>query len=169
MKGKNLQAMPQKASPQKIKGLTRTCRLGQARGQFHQLPHAFRPFTNASPTNGAVAAGPWSCYPRESGKPIPIYAHPERAAGGERQIKQLDAKLVTGYMISKDQAVVRFDSLAHSFTLRASRLCLGLQSTPLGRGMLLLSGQNEQRQGQIKIARARQKSPFVHTFSSTSS
>jgi hypothetical protein len=45
---------------------------------------------------------------RHPASPFPIYAQPERAAGGERQIKQLDAKLVTGYKITKGQAVVRF-------------------------------------------------------------
>jgi hypothetical protein len=40
--------------------------------------------------------------------PFPIHAQPERATTRERQIKQLDAKLVTSFKISDDQAVVRF-------------------------------------------------------------
>jgi hypothetical protein len=40
--------------------------------------------------------------------PFPIYAQPERAASRERQIEQLDAKLVTGFKISNDHAIVRF-------------------------------------------------------------
>jgi hypothetical protein len=63
-----------------------------------------------------------------------IHAQPERAASGERQIKELNVKLVTSFEISKGQAVVRFDSLAHSFTLRASRLCLGLPVHSIGTG-----------------------------------
>jgi hypothetical protein len=45
---------------------------------------------------------------RHPASPFPIYAHPKRAAGGERQIKQLDAKLDSSFKISNDQAVVRF-------------------------------------------------------------
>jgi hypothetical protein len=66
--------------------------------------------------------------------PFAVYAQPERAAISERQIEQLDAKLFTGFKIGNDHAIVRFDSLAHSFTLRASRLCLGLPVHSIGTG-----------------------------------
>ena len=40
--------------------------------------------------------------------PFAIYAQPERAATRERQVKQLDAKLLMSFKISNDHPVVRF-------------------------------------------------------------
>jgi hypothetical protein len=97
-------------------------------------PMRFAHLLMRHPPTAQLLQDPGLATHRHPASPLPIYAHPERAAGGERQIKQLDAKLVTGYKISKDEAVVRFDSLAHSFTLRASRLCLGLPVHSIGTG-----------------------------------
>jgi hypothetical protein len=88
--------------------------------------------------------------------PLPICPQPKRAASRERQIKQLDAKLFTSFEIGNNDAVVRFDSLAHSFTLRASRLFLGYQSSPLERRMLPPIWPNRTTPRKIEIARARQ-------------
>jgi hypothetical protein len=102
--------------------------------------------------------------------PFAIYAQPERAASRERQIKQFDAKLVTSFEIDNKLAIVRFDSLAHSFTLRASRLCLGLPVHSIG------TGHAPSYLAQTNNARNKSKSPvhdktfsFVNPFSSISS
>jgi hypothetical protein len=45
---------------------------------------------------------------RHPASPFTIYAQPETAARRERQIEQFDAKLVTGYRIANDHAIVWF-------------------------------------------------------------
>jgi hypothetical protein len=97
-------------------------------------PMRFAPPLMVDPPTAQLLQDPGFASHGHPASPFPIYAQPERAARRERQIEQLDAKLVTGFKISNDHAIVRFDSLAHSFTLRASRLCLGLPVHSIGTG-----------------------------------
>jgi hypothetical protein len=41
-------------------------------------------------------------------RPFPVYTEPERASGGERQIDQLNPKLLRSLKVGNDHAVMRF-------------------------------------------------------------
>ena len=71
---------------------------------------------------------------RHPARPFTVYPRPENVTGGKWQIDQLDPESVSGLETNNERAIMRFDSLAHSFTLQASRLCRGLPVHSIGAG-----------------------------------
>ena len=92
----------------------------------HSLKLMRHPPPTQLPQHGRLAA----CW--HLARPLSVQPQPEGASPGKGQINQLDLQLLLGNEVTNGQAVVRFDSLAHSFTLRASRLCRGLPVHSIG-------------------------------------
>ena len=86
----------------------------------HSLKLMRHPPPTQLPQHGRLAA----CW--HLARPLSVHPQPEGASPGKGQINQLDLQLLLGNEVTNGQAVVRFDSLALSFPLRASRLCRGL-------------------------------------------
>ena len=88
--------------------LTRSRRLHRLAAGFDD--HALRfahPLMRHPPT-AQLLQDPGLASHGHPASPFAIYAQPERAPRCERQINQLDAKLVTGFKIGNEQAIVRF-------------------------------------------------------------